>query len=158
MKHLPIVLCALLALTVIGCPKRQTVTTVPAPPSIEIEAPSSDDLPDVLFDFDMAAIRQDQMPTMQANADVLKKILDVSDIDIMLAGHACPLGTSEYNLALSHRRAEAVRNWLTWAGVPAANITALGFGEEQLLTEDPELYWQNRRVEFHVQQTNRGKR
>jgi hypothetical protein len=46
-----------------------------------------------------------------------------------IAGHTSGIGTHEYNMALSQRRAEAVRDYLIGQGVPAYKMTAVGYGE-----------------------------
>lgn len=54
-----------------------------------------------------------------------------SDARMRVVGHTDRLGSDSYNLALSQRRAETVRNYLIGQGIPADNITATGMGESQ---------------------------
>ena len=67
-----------------------------------------------------------------------------------VAGHTSSIGTSEYNQALSERRAEAVRAYLVSRGVENGRMVAKGYGETQpLVPNSSEGYaWQNRRVEL----------
>jgi len=51
---------------------------------------------------------------------------------IVVVGHADPIGTPEYNQALSERRARAVKNYLVSKGVPADRIRSEGRGEYDL--------------------------
>jgi OOP family OmpA-OmpF porin len=68
-----------------------------------------------------------------------------------VAGHTDAQGDAKANEALSQRRAEAVVAALTERGVPAARLTARGYGETQLLdTAGPENNPVNRRIEFKV--------
>ncbi|TBR25145.1 MAG: OmpA family protein, partial [Reyranella sp.] len=62
-------------------------------------------------------------------------------------------GSESYNMALSLRRANAVKDALVREGVPATNIAVLGRGEQGLLvqTGDNVREPQNRRVEIVVQ-------
>ena len=68
----------------------------------------------------------------------------------MLAGYADRSGSTQYNVALSGRRNEAVQAYLTGHGVPAAAISAQAFGEAnpRIPTADGVRELQNRRVEI----------
>ena len=67
-----------------------------------------------------------------------------------IAGHTSSIGTHEYNVALSQRRAEAVRAYLVSRGVANNRLTAVGFGEANpMYPNDSEgRNWRNRRVEL----------
>jgi OmpA-OmpF porin, OOP family len=74
---------------------------------------------------------------------------------VQVQGHTDSEGDAGRNLTLSEQRAEAVRAELVRLGVPAADITSVGFGETQLVlgangVEDPNL---SRRVVFDVTAT-----
>jgi outer membrane protein OmpA-like peptidoglycan-associated protein len=56
------------------------------------------------------------------------------DAHLILGSHADRRGSVEYNQALSERRVERTRQFLTEHGVPAASIETKAFGEEQNLT------------------------
>jgi OmpA family len=73
---------------------------------------------------------------------------------IVVTGHTDTTGSAEYNLELSLRRAEVVTEELMRRGVPEADITTLGRGEEDLLvpTADGVSEPRNRRVEIMVPQ------
>ena len=72
---------------------------------------------------------------------------------ITATGHTDTSGSESYNMALSLRRANAVKDALVREGVPATNIAVLGRGEQGLLvqTGDNVREPQNRRVEIVVQ-------
>ena len=69
------------------------------------------------------------------------------------AGHTDTSGPEAYNMALSLRRANAVKDALVRNGVPAQAITVIGRGEQGLLvqTADGVREPQNRRVEIVIQ-------
>lgn len=68
---------------------------------------------------------------------------------VRLEGHADERGTSEYNQALGERRALAVRDALAAAGVSAAQMSTLSYGESRPAVSglDEQAFAQNRRVE-----------
>jgi outer membrane protein OmpA-like peptidoglycan-associated protein len=57
------------------------------------------------------------------------------DAHLILGSHADPRGSVEYNQALSERRVERARQFLTEHGVPAASIEIKAYGKEQNLTD-----------------------
>lgn len=101
----------------------------------------------VNFDFDKAVIRPQDYAKLDQNVDALKAW---GDVDVEVAGHTCNIGTEEYNLGLSQRRAEAVRNYLVSKGVSADRLTVRGYGESRPAVSNAtrEGRVQNRRVEL----------
>jgi OmpA-OmpF porin, OOP family len=86
---------------------------------------------EALFDFDQSVLRQEGMLLL----DRLAESLGSTDYDVIVAtGHADRLGREEYNLDLSARRSEAVKEYLVSKGVPPNRIRALAVGELQPLT------------------------
>jgi len=75
------------------------------------------------------------------------------DVKISVEGHTDNQGNAAANQALSEKRAQAVVVWLTTHGIPAASLTAKGFGQAQPVadnaTEDGRA--KNRRVELAKQ-------
>ncbi|MFN7157359.1 MAG: OmpA family protein, partial [Erythrobacter cryptus] len=65
-----------------------------------------------------------------------------------IEGHASAEGSAEYNLRLSQRRAEAVRDALVAGGLQAGRMRVLALGESDPIAsnDDPEGRIQNRRV------------
>ncbi|MDP2285008.1 MAG: OmpA family protein, partial [Pseudohongiella sp.] len=53
---------------------------------------------------------------------------------VIVIGHTDRIGTREYNLGLSERRANAVRAHLVQGGIPANRITASGVANDQPVT------------------------
>ncbi|MEX0692413.1 MAG: OmpA family protein [Gemmatimonadales bacterium] len=73
-----------------------------------------------------------------------------ANVRFEVAGHTSAVGTAEYNMALSQRRAEAVRAYLVSRGVRDDRMVARGYGQTQpIFREGTEGdAWQNRRVEL----------
>jgi OOP family OmpA-OmpF porin len=74
------------------------------------------------------------------------------DIQVDIAGHADSRGPDEFNMALSERRAEAVRRYLEQAGIDSSRLSARGYGESQPLESNDTFVGRadNRRVELHA--------
>jgi outer membrane protein OmpA-like peptidoglycan-associated protein len=67
---------------------------------------------------------------------------------ILLNGHTDAAGSPDYNLALSHRRAQSVRKYLIHTfKIPEDKLLVAGFGFERLKVPDQPLSGENRRVE-----------
>jgi peptidoglycan-associated lipoprotein len=106
-------------------------------------------LGDVYFDLDQSNIRDDAKPLLQRNADYMKKWTSiVSSIE----GHCDSRGSSEYNLALGARRADAVKSYLVNLGIQPSRLTTVSKGKEQpVCTDETESCWQqNRRGHFII--------
>jgi peptidoglycan-associated lipoprotein len=104
-------------------------------------------LGDVLFDYDMSAVRQDAQAILQKNAEYLRRWTSTR---ILIEGHADSRGTNEYNLALGERRANAVRDYLVSLGIAGDRIQVVSRGEETpVCNEENEACWErNRRGHF----------
>ena len=78
------------------------------------------------FPFNQSDVQTSQMPSLEHVANYLK---DNPDAKITVNGYASPEGTEEYNLQLSQRRADAVKNILVDKyGIAADRINAIGHG------------------------------
>jgi opacity protein-like surface antigen len=104
----------------------------------------------VFFDFDRANLTAQAVTTIKQAAAAAKS---GNKTRIGVTGHADRSGSDAYNMALSLRRANAVKDQLVREGIPAANITVVGRGESQPLvpTADGVREPQNRRVEIVLQ-------
>lgn len=78
---------------------------------------------------------------------VAERLREMSGM-VTIEGHCDPRGSERYNDSLGMRRAESVRDWLVAGGVPAERLRVVSRGESMLLSQDPEEYWKDRRVEF----------
>jgi outer membrane protein OmpA-like peptidoglycan-associated protein len=118
----------------------------PPPPAAAVTPPSFM----VFFDWDRANISDQALTTIRQAAAAFKS---KGSARITATGHTDTSGPESYNMALSLRRANAVKDTLVREGVPAQAITVIGKGESQLLvpTGDNVREPQNRRVEIVVQ-------
>ena len=71
---------------------------------------------------------------------------------ILIIGHTDQMGTAEFNMDLSIRRAKAVKSYLAQQGIASGRMRTAGKGESELLSEqmDKESLSMNRRVEIEV--------
>ena len=99
------------------------------------------------FDVDSADMTDGSEATL---APVVTLLRDYPQISIEITGHTCWLGSDEYNLALSEKRADAVADYLVGRGIDAQRLFVTGEGEfkpvESNLTEAGRR--SNRRVEI----------
>lgn len=91
------------------------------------------ELKSVGFDYDMYSLDDAARSTLRGNAQYLK---EHPDLEILVEGHCDERGTAEYNLALSQKRAKAVRDYYITLGVSGKAVGTLAFGEEQPLCKD----------------------
>jgi OmpA-OmpF porin, OOP family len=119
----------------------------PPPPSAPPVAPPSFM---VFFDWDRSNLSQQALNTIRQAAAAFKQ---KGNARITATGHTDTSGPESYNMALSLRRANAVKDALVREGVPAQAITVIGRGEQGLLvqTGDGVREPQNRRVEIVIQ-------
>ena len=112
---------------------------------------------DVLFDFDKADIRKAAEPVLENVADLIKKYPKAVG---RIEGHTDSKGDDNYNMRLSQKRAESIKQWLqNTARIDASKITTKGFGETKPTapnsaadgSDDPDGRQKNRRVEIIVQ-------
>jgi len=87
---------------------------------------------------------------------ILDKVVDVMneypDYKLKISGHTDSQGRDENNLILSHKRAEAAKNYLIEKGIVADRLDAVGYGETKPVADNgtKEGRRKNRRVEFTV--------
>ncbi len=134
-------------------PPPPVVQPAPPPPP---PAPSGPEelLELVFFGLDSAQITADAGLVLD---QVAATIRDENIQAIRLEGHADRSGAVDYNLRLSQRRAESVRNGLIARGVPAGNvvISAKGEGDPRVPTEDGVREQSNRFVQIFVRYQDR---
>jgi outer membrane protein OmpA-like peptidoglycan-associated protein len=81
---------------------------------------------DVFFDVNSSTIKPGGYAELDRVANVLAQYPQTM---IRVEGHTDQTGSEQYNLQLSERRANAVKNALTQKGIDAARITPVGMGE-----------------------------
>jgi OmpA-OmpF porin, OOP family len=125
------------------------VTAAPPPPPPPPAPPVQKKiiLRGVNFDFNKANIRPDAVPILREAATILK---DNPTLNVAVEGHTDSVGSDAYNLKLSLRRANAVKQFLVKEGIAETRLTTRGLGESQPVasndTDDGRA--QNRRVEL----------
>jgi outer membrane protein OmpA-like peptidoglycan-associated protein len=104
---------------------------------------------DVLFDFDKATLKPGAREKL---AKVSGIVLAYPGLKLAVEGHTDSVGSDEYNLTLSEKRANAVRDYLVSNGLNDGTITAQGLGKSNpVATNDTnEGRALNRRVEMVV--------
>lgn len=113
-------------------------------------------LEDIHFDFDKATLTNEAKAILKRDVKTLK---DNPGIRVQIEGHACAHGTEAHNMALSERRAQAVKEYLMKdGGIASDRLTTISYGETRLAM--PEIPTPknknsseakaNRRVHFEV--------
>jgi OOP family OmpA-OmpF porin len=100
---------------------------------------------EVFFDTDSATIKPESYPDL----DRAVRLMTTNDrLSGTIEGHTDNRGSDAYNLKLSQRRAESVRQYLVDKGVPASRLDAVGKGEASPIADNAtaEGRAQNRRV------------
>lgn len=102
---------------------------------------------DVFFDFDQAVIRNSDKPTLDQNA---KMAIGNPIAKIRVEGHCDERGSSEYNLVLGEKRAQAAKAYLVALGVDRSRISTISYGKERPVCQDEseDCYQKNRRAHF----------
>lgn len=120
------------AVDAVGCPLKGAITLV-----------------GVLFENDSSKLTGTSSAVLDPLATGLKAH---PRLRIEVQGHTDSVGSDAYNLKLSQARAETVRDYLVSHGVPAAELTAKGYGETQPIAENKSADGraQNRRVVMSV--------
>ncbi|MGH8539331.1 MAG: OmpA family protein [Stenotrophobium sp.] len=103
----------------------------------------------VNFDFDSNRLTLEAKEILNQVAETLKAY---PEVNVDVEGHTDYIGSDAYNMGLSERRADAVKDYLAAQGVNAGHMTPVGYGKTRPiasnLTEEGRA--ENRRVELHV--------
>jgi peptidoglycan-associated lipoprotein len=107
----------------------------------------------VHFAYDDASVRTADVPALERFATVVQKHFPGAKLTV--EGFADPAGTVSYNLALSQRRANAVRDFIGGRGVDPSLVNAVGYGKTRLVNRGAERDMPgaelNRRVVFVIE-------
>lgn len=104
----------------------------------------------IRFGHNSAVIETPSYKDINATAAVLKKYPNAK---VTVKGYSDSLGNPAYNVDLSQRRAQAVADALVKQGVPAENVTAIGYGAANPVASNATVEGrrQNRRVEVDIE-------
>lgn len=105
---------------------------------------------DVFFDFDSATLKTGAYDELDRTANVLN---NYPATRIRIEGHTDQSGPESYNMQLSQRRADSVKNALIARNVAPARLDTVGFGESKPISSDPA---QNRRVTIVIIPNRQG--
>ena len=83
----------------------------------------------VHFDFNKNNIRQDQQDIVEEDCKAAEDAVKQGK-KVVVQGHCCQIGSYSYNMALSQRRAEAVKKSMIDSGINADDIKTVGYGNE----------------------------
>lgn len=111
---------------------------------------------DILFDFDKFFLRQKSEDVLESLYLFMK---ENPSVHVKLDGHTDWIGTNEYNMALSRKRALSAHKYLIDKGIEPIRITNVWFGESRPAvpnenpdgTDNPDNRQLNRRVEIKVE-------
>ncbi len=103
----------------------------------------------VFFGYDSDQLDAETEERLRMKAAILRAN---PALELRIEGHADERGSTEYNLALGQRRAEAVRTFLAGYGIPSARLGTISYGKERpAVSGSNESAWaRNRRGEFAV--------
>lgn len=101
----------------------------------------------VYFDYDSFAIKPEFQTLLKQDFEALKAVPRAA---LTLEGNADERGSTEYNLALGQKRADAVKRALQLLGVPEAQLESISYGKEKprASCHEEKCYAENRRVDF----------
>ena len=123
-----------------------TVGAPPAPapaPSASVADLFNQNIRDAFFDTDKSDLRPDARDALTKDAEFLRSYPDVR---VSIEGHCDERGSTEYNLGLGERRADAAKNYLVSLGIAANRIDTVSWGKERpFCTEHDETCWQQNR-------------
>ena len=101
----------------------------------------------VLFDFNSAEVKSEAYPMLQEAVLIMKKN---PDLKVEVDGHTDSIGPAAYNMTLSEKRAEAIKDHFVSRGIDPNRLTTKGFGltNPAVSNDTKEGRAKNRRVEL----------
>lgn len=119
------------------------------PNAMDSDSGKAGDLKTVNFGYDSYELTDSARSVLKGNIEYLK---NNPAVKIQIEGHCDERGSTQYNLALGENRANAVKKFVTNAGIAAARVSTTSFGKDRPL--DPasnETAWaKNRRANFVI--------
>jgi peptidoglycan-associated lipoprotein len=125
------------------------VAQAPAPVAAQpgIADMFSQNVKDAYYDFNKSDVRADARDALTKDAEFLRSYPQVR---VTIEGYCDERGSTEYNLGLGERRAQAAKNYLISLGISADRMDTVSWGKERpFCGEHTEACWQqNRRAHF----------
>lgn len=90
----------------------------------------------IFYDFDRASLRDESKAALDEMVEMLR---DNPNVTIEMGSHTDRVGTEEYNIGLSDRRAKSVVDYLLSAGIAADRLTWKGYGKSVPKTVTPRI-------------------
>jgi peptidoglycan-associated lipoprotein len=124
-----------------------TAPVTEAPKTSSIDELFLQEVADAYFDYDSAELRPDARQAIQKDAAFFKQY---PTMRVTIEGHCDERGSTEYNLALGQRRANAVMQYLVSLGIPESRLNATSWGKEKpfCMEATEACYAKNRRGHF----------
>lgn len=119
------------------------------PVSVSAEEAFNRDVQDAYFDLDRSDIRADARDALSKTAVYLR---NYPNVKVAIEGDCDERGSTEYNLGLGQRRADAAKQFLVALGISADRMQTVSYGKEKpVCNEHNEQCWQrNRRAHFEM--------
>lgn len=125
-----------------------TPTPTPAAPDLTEEQLFDQSVKDIYFDYDKADLRPESQQILAHSAEVIKAH---PSWKVRIEGNCDDRGSTEYNLALGVRRADAARQALQQAGVGTDQLHTTSLGKEKpVCSQANEDCWQKNRHDHFV--------
>jgi peptidoglycan-associated lipoprotein len=124
-----------------------TTSVTEAPKSSTLDQLFLEEVSDAYFDYDSAELRPDAKAAIRKDVDFFNKY---PAMRITIEGHCDERGSTEYNLALGQRRANAVMQYLVSLGIKESRLSATSWGKEKpfCMEASETCYTKNRRGHF----------
>jgi peptidoglycan-associated lipoprotein len=111
--------------------------------------PPGSPLPDIPFEFDSYDLLPQARNILKVNADWLR---NNGAQMVEIEGHCDELGSTEYNLALGLKRAQAAKDYLVTLGIEGGRLSVISYGKEApaCMEHTEECQEKNRRSRFVI--------
>ena len=124
---------------------RIEVAAAPPPPPAQpnLNQLFEQNIKDAYFDFDRSDVREDARAALTKDAEFLRSYAQVR---VSIEGNCDERGSTEYNLGLGQRRADAAKKYLVSLGISADRMETVSWGKERsVCSEHNEECWQKNR-------------
>lgn len=122
----------------------------PPPPAVVAPPPAPIRFKDIFFGYDESVVREQDKAALDETTKTLK---NNPIVRLRIEGHCDERGTSEYNLVLGEKRAQAAKKYLVAVGIDASRIITTSYGKERpfCMESTEACYQENRRAHFALE-------